>query len=311
MSKHIPVLLKEVIEILNPQPGEIAVDCTLGGGGHAEKLLETVGEEGMLIGIDTDNVAAKEFERRMDRKNAKIIVGNFSEVQELVQAQGVKSVDVVLFDFGISSDQLDNPERGFSFQADGPLDMRLNREEQERTAAYLINHASEEDLQKIIREFGEEFNARRIARAIVKRRKENLIQTTVDLFDLIKHALPAPLRFKSGDVARRTFQALRIAVNRELEVIEEGLKSAFKILSPGGRMAAISFHSLEDRIVKQYFQGLSRGCTCPPDFPVCVCGNSAEALVLTRKPLTASEEEIRSNSRVKSAKLRAIKKIAR
>lgn len=306
MTKHKPVLLKEVLEVLNPGPGEIAVDCTLGGGGHAEEILKKVSEEGFLLGIDADPNAVNNFNLK-NAKNAKAVQGNFKNIKEITSDVGLRTINVILFDLGFSSDQLDDSGRGFSFQASGPLDMRLNPS-QGITAAEILNRADEKELIEIIKNYGEEKNARRIAKAVVATRRIEPIKTTDEFFALIKKVLPAAVRFKAGDVARRTFQAFRIAVNNELEAIEKGLKEAFAVLSPGGRMAAISFHSLEDRIVKNYFNELAKGCICPPEFPVCICGHEAEALILTRKPITPTEEELKQNPRSASAKLRAIKK---
>lgn len=306
MTKHKPVLLKEVLQVLNPRPGEVTVDATLGGGGHSAEILKALGSKGFLLGIDADPKAVQNFNGKKI-KNAKAVQGNFKNIKQITNDSGLPAADIVLFDFGFSSDQLDDAERGFSFQNSGPLDMRLNPGEG-ITAEELLNRASEQELVDIIKNYGEEKNARRIARAIVKTRRQVPLKTTDQLFELIKHVLPGHLRFKAGDVARRTFQALRIAVNGELEAIETGLKQAFEILSPGGRLAAISFHSLEDRIVKTYFNELAKGCVCPPEFPVCVCGHEAEAMILTKKPITPSEDEIKLNPRSSSAKLRAIKK---
>src|SRR3989338_2328062 len=307
-SRHIPVFLNEEIKELDPKAGETALDATLGGGGHAEKLLSKVRTNGRLIVVDFDPEAIERFRSKHKQKNVVEIEGNFKDLESLTAERGIEKADVILFDFGLSSDQLDDPKRGFSFQKSGPLDMRLNRE-QGVTAANIVNNFSERELVLIIREYGEEKNAKKIAKGIVEARRIKLFETTDELFELIKRALPANLRFKAGDVARRTFQALRITVNDELKNIDKGIKAAFKILSPGGRMAAISFHSLEDRIVKKYFLDLAKDCVCPPEFPVCKCDRKAEAIILTPKAIRPTEEEIKINPRSNSAKLRAVRKL--
>lgn len=308
-SKHIPVLLKEVEEVLSPKRGETVIDATLGGGGHARRLLQLVGGEGFLLGIDADPETVERFKKIEKAKNVKVAVGNFENIKQIALENGIESVDVILFDFGMSSDQLDDPDRGFSFQKTGLLDMRYNQQAQEKTAADLVNQSSEQELIDIMSKYGEERNSKRIARAIVDRRKREEINHTDQLFGVIKKSLPSIVRFKAGDVARRVFQAFRIAVNNELGVIEKGLKEAFEMLSSGGRMAAISFHSLEDRIVKHFFNDLAKGCVCPPEFPICICDEESKVEILTPKPIVPSEDEIDNNPRSKSAKLRAIKKV--
>src|SRR3990167_2812570 len=292
---HIPVLLNEVITLLQPKAGDTVIDATLGGGGHAKAILKLIGPKGKLLGIDADPQAVENFNKHIGHKNAKAVQGNFREIKRLAEESAFDQTDAVLFDLGISSDQLDDPDRGFSFQKSGALDMRLDRAA-ERSAHGLINRLDENELSAIIREFGEERNAKKIARAIVVARKQKPVSTTDELFELIKLALPGAVRFKAGDVARRTFQALRIAVNRELEALPQGLKGAFSLLRPGGRMAVISFHSLEDRLVKNYFAELCRDCVCPPEFPVCICARRAEAKPITGKPVVPGEKEQKENT---------------
>ncbi len=306
---HIPVLLNEVLEILKPKAGDTVVDATLGAGGHAQALIKKIGNRGRFLGIDADPEAVARFNKLYGQKNVSAVQGNFRDIAEMVEQSGLKEVDAVLFDLGISSDQLDNPERGFTFQKTGWLDMRLNPKEEVWSAADLLANLPEQELIEIIKKYGEEKNAKRIARVIVAKRRVYPITTTTDLFELIKQSLPAPYRFKAGDAARRTFQALRIRVNNELQVIGQGLAGAFAVLKTGGRLAAISFHSLEDRILKNYFNELARGCVCPPDFPVCICGRSPQAKVLTPKPIRPTLNEQTLNPRSKSAKLRGILKL--
>jgi 16S rRNA (cytosine1402-N4)-methyltransferase len=309
-THHIPVLLQEVLQILNPLPGQTVVDATLGGGGHSERLLDAVGPHGRVIGIDADSVAIERTRQKFaDRPNFTALHGNFSNLAELLAEHDIKNINAILFDFGFSSDQLDNSERGFSFQNDGPLDMRLHQAEEIKSARDIVNNYTQEDLARIIKAYGEEINARGIARGIIIRRKNHPIETTAELFDTIKAALPGSVRYKAGDVARRTFQALRIETNKELDVIKTGLEQGFAALISGGRMAAISFHSLEDRIVKQYFASLKQGCICPPEFPLCRCGHEPQAQLLALKPIGAGIEELAENPRSASAKLRAIEKI--
>jgi 16S rRNA (cytosine1402-N4)-methyltransferase len=307
-SVHVPVLLKEVLSVLALRPGAVVIDATLGGGGHSRAMLQAIGPKGFLLALDADPVAADKYNAQAGA-NTKAVVANFSRLDEVAQLANLKPVDAILFDFGLSSDQLDDPARGFSFQQAGPLDMRLDQQAEKPTAADYVNRATLDELAQIIKAYGEEFNARRIARAITNQRKARPIATTAELFEIIKRTLPPGQRAKAGDVARRTFQALRIKVNNELEIISQGLRAGYHILGPGGRMVAISFHSLEDRIVKNYFLELARACTCPPQFPVCVCGGQAKAKNLTPKPILASLDEQKNNPRSQSAKLRAIEKI--
>jgi len=307
--RHIPVLLKEVLQVLDPKNGEVVLDATFGGGGHAQALLEAIGPKGFLFGLDADAQNIARQRAKFEAGNVKIAAGNFADLNRIASFNGWPGFDIVLFDLGLSSGQLDDPARGFSFQKSGLLDMRLDQKNQTVTARSLVNALTEAELAQTFKEYGEEKNAKRIARAIVARRALHPLNNTDELFDLIKVSLPAPVRFKAGDAARRIFQALRIKVNDELTVLAKGLAAGFEVLNAGGRLAVISFHSLEDRIVKVYFKELARGCVCPPEFPVCICGHEAQAKILTPDAKTASAAEQKENPRSKSAKLRAIKKI--
>lgn len=303
---HIPVLLRETIEALNIKPDGIYVDGTAGGGGHSQEIINRL-DSGTLIAIDQDPDAIKAVTKRFaGNANAKIVRANFSRMDEVVRSLGFDHVDGILLDIGVSSRQLDTPQRGFSFHCDAPLDMRMS---QEGTSAYdLVNTLPHGELARIIRMYGEEKFASSIAGAIVRQREKKPIETTLELAEIIKSGVPAAKR-RDGHPARKTFQALRIAVNGELDRLSQGLEAAFSLLNPGGRLAVITFHSLEDRIVKQYFAQLCIGCTCPKDFPVCVCGKKPQAKLWNKKPVEASEEEIRSNARSRSAKLRVLEKI--
>ncbi|MDP2932647.1 MAG: 16S rRNA (cytosine(1402)-N(4))-methyltransferase RsmH [bacterium] len=300
---HIPVLLKEVIEYLNPASGKIFIDATYGGGGHSKALLEKVGSEGKVLAIDADRGISE-----IKDKSLIFVRGNFKDLAEIAKSSGLRQVDGILFDLGLSSLELEDAGRGFSFSKDGPLDMRFDQTTG-RTAADIVNISSEQELRKIFEDFGEEHLSKRIARVILQERASHKPRTTRELFELIKKAVPASLRMRTGDVARRIFQSLRIAVNGELENLENALPQAFGLLKPGGRIVAISFHSLEDRIVKRYFLKLAKGCTCPPEFPQCICGKKPQARILTRKPVAALKQEVALNSRAKSAKLRAVEKL--
>ncbi len=303
---HIPVLLHETIEALNIRPDGIYVDGTAGGGGHSQEILNRL-SKGTLIAIDQDPDAVETVTKRFDgNANAKVARANFSQMDEVVRSLGFDRVDGVLLDIGVSSRQLDTPERGFSFRNDAPLDMRMS---QEGTSAHdLVNTLPHGELARIIRMYGEEKFASSIAGAIVREREKKPIETTLELAEIVKSGVPAAKR-RDGHPARKTFQALRIAVNGELDRLSQGLEAAFSLLAPGGRLAVITFHSLEDRIVKQYFAQLCTGCTCPKDFPVCVCGNKPQAKLWKKKPVEASEEELASNARSRSAKLRVLEKI--
>ncbi len=298
---HRPVLADEVVGLMAPVLPGVVVDATFGGGGHARRLLDEFGDDVTMIGIDRDPAALA---------NARdlglvAIQGNFSELSALVSSIVPSQISAVLFDFGVSSHQLDEPGRGFSYRNDGPLDMRMGPDA-EQSAAEVVNEWPEDRLTDIIRRFGEEPLARRIARAIVASRP---FQSTSQLSTVIAEAMPAARR-RVGHPARRTFQAIRIAVNGELEAVKRGLDQALEIIRPGGRVVAISYHSLEDRIVKRRFVSGATGCTCPPEMPVCGCGNTAELRILTRKAIRATPEEIAENNRARSAVLRAVEKVA-
>ena len=303
---HIPVLLRETIEALNIRPDGIYVDGTAGGGGHSQEILNRL-EKGTLIAIDQDPDAVETVTKRFEgNKNVKVARANFSQMDEVVRSLGFDRVDGVLLDIGVSSRQLDTPERGFSFHNDAPLDMRMSQEG--TSARDLVNTLPHGELARIIRMYGEERFASSIAGAIVREREKKPIETTLELAEIVKSGVPAAKR-RGGHPARKTFQALRIAVNGELDRLSVGLEAAFSLLAPGGRLAVITFHSLEDRIVKQYFAQLCTGCTCPKDFPVCVCGKKPQAKLWKKKPVEASEEELASNARSRSAKLRVLEKI--
>jgi len=304
---HKPVLLEETIDALNIKPDGIYVDGTAGGGGHSSEILKRLSPNGRLISIDQDPDAIEAVtERLKDYKNSIICKGNFSDVVSIVNSLGIESIDGIMLDIGVSSRQLDTPERGFSFHYDAPLDMRMS---QSGASAYdLVNQLSYEQLVKIISRYGEERFAKQITRAIIREREKQPIATTLQLAEIIKAAVPAAKR-REGHPARQTFQALRIAVNGELDRLEEGLQGGFELLKPGGRMAVITFHSLEDRIVKRAMAKWCTGCTCPKDFPVCVCGNKPKAELALRKPAEASEKELSENPRARSARLRAVTKL--
>ncbi|WP_073297288.1 16S rRNA (cytosine(1402)-N(4))-methyltransferase RsmH [Parolsenella massiliensis] len=311
--RHVPVMLGEVLRELDPKPGDIVCDCTLGGAGHTVELARRVAPDGLSIGIDQDDMAlaaaTERFEREVPQGRHLFLKGNFGDLDELLVKAEVPGVDCFLFDLGVSSPQLDIPERGFSYNEDAPLDMRMDPGKHTQTAAEVINTYDEADLARILSVYGDEKFAPRIAREIVRRRAKEPIQTTFELVDAIKAAIPAAARRHGGHPARKTFQALRIEVNHELEVLERGLEAAIRWLNPGGRVCVISYHSLEDRIVKHLFGEMSQGCTCPPDLPVCVCGHVPIIRVKTRKPLVASEEELERNPRARSAKTRAAVKL--
>ncbi len=303
---HIPVLLNETVDGLNIKENGIYVDGTAGGGGHSAEILSHL-KDGKLISIDQDPDAIRHVKERFkDNPNSIIVKGNFGDMKELLNARGVYSVDGVMLDIGVSSHQLDTSERGFSFHEDAPLDMRMSQ--QGLSAADLVNTLDYAELARIINNYGEEKFASSIAKNIVKAREEKRIETTLELAEIIKNSVPQKVR-RDGHPARKTFQALRIAVNRELEVLEKGLDGAFELLSKGGRLAVITFHSLEDRIVKQKMASWCVGCTCPKDFPVCVCGNKPKAKLVNRKPIVANEEELQLNVRSRSAKLRVCEKL--
>jgi 16S rRNA (cytosine1402-N4)-methyltransferase len=308
-TDHVPVLAAEVRELLAVRPGETVVDCTFGAGGHAELLAEDLDGRGKLVAIDLDPAVRAGFERfrRHARVQTRLLRGNFATVLAQLAGNGVE-VDAILVDLGVSSMQLDRPERGFSYATDAPLDMRMDPSAP-LSAKELVNESDERELATIFRRFGEERYASQIARAIGRRRKQQPITRTGDLVDVIKNAIPTPARFGDGHPAKRVFQALRIAVNDELGALESALPDAVRMLRPEGRLAVISFHSLEDRIVKRFLRDQARGCICPPDFPICVCGNEPVLRELTRKAVRPGAAELAANPRASSARLRAAVKV--
>jgi 16S rRNA (cytosine1402-N4)-methyltransferase len=304
-ADHVPVLADEVRELLAVRPGETVVDATFGAGGHARLLAEDLGGRGKLVAVDRDPGAKAYFDRLKAQAgvDVRFLRGDFAVVLTQLAANEVKA-DAILLDLGISSMQIDRPERGFSYATDAPLDMRMDPSS-ETTAAQIVNTRDERELVTIFRRYGEERFAAPIARAIVRRRSETPFTRTGELVDVIKLAIPTPARFGEGHPAKRVFQALRIAVNDELGQLEAALPAALEMLRPGGRLAVISFHSLEDRIVKRFFVEQARGCTCPPEFPVCVCGKEPTLRLLTRKPVRPGARETDANPRAASARLRA------
>jgi 16S rRNA (cytosine1402-N4)-methyltransferase len=308
-TDHVPVLADEVVANLDPRPGETIVDGTFGAGGHASLLASRLRGDGKLIAIDRDPTVAPFFERfrRETGVKARLHHGEFSTVLDQLAANGVR-VDIVLLDLGVSSMQLDRPDRGFSYAVDAPLDMRMDPSAP-YSARELVNDADERELADIFRRYGEERFARQIARAIVRRRGRQPFERTGDLVEVIKQAIPAPARFGEGHPAKRVFQALRIAVNDELGALERALPASLELLRPGGRLGVISFHSLEDRLVKQFLRREEQGCTCPPDFPVCVCGSQPTMRATPRRAIRPSAAEIARNPRAQSARLRVGTKV--
>ncbi len=308
--KHIPVLFHEIMDIMAPQPGEVFVDCTLGGGGHSRGFLERMGVDGTLIGIDQDTNALAAAKANLQEFGERVtyVHSNYNHLDEILNTYAPDGVDGILFDIGVSSHQLDEKDRGFSYMQDAPLDMRMNRE-QAFSAWEVVNTYSEEELHRIIKEYGEERWAKRIAQFIVEFRKEKPLETTGELVDIIKRAIPKGAREEGSHPAKRTFQAIRIEVNDELGVLSRTISVAAKHLRKGGRLGIISFHSLEDRIVKEQFRYLASDCICPPELPFCQCDKISEVKILTRKPIMATKEELDTNSRAKSAKFRAVEKI--
>ncbi len=306
-------MLSQVLAELDPKAGEVVCDCTLGGAGHSVELARRIAPEGLLIGIDQDDMALEAASERLAREvpeaEALILKGNFSQLDSLLVTAEVPGVDCFLFDLGVSSPQLDIPERGFSYNEDAPLDMRMDSGNSTLTAAEVINNYDKTDLVRILRMYGDERHAPRIAARIVAARSKTPITSTLQLAELVKSAIPAAARRTGGHPARKTFQALRIEVNHELDALEEGLNAAIRWANPGGRICVISYHSLEDRIVSHIFSEMSRGCTCPPDFPVCVCGNVPILHVRTRKALLASAGEVEGNPRARSALMRVAEKL--
>lgn len=307
--RHDPVLLQETIDSLKVDPDGIYVDGTLGGGGHASLLCSRLGDKGRLIGIDQDEAAIKAASRRLAPFGSRVTVirSNYAELPRILKELGIEKVDGIYLDLGVSSYQLDTPERGFTYREDAPLDMRMDRRKS-RTAADIVNTYSQQELYRVIRDYGEDKFARNIAKHIVMRREEKPIRTTKELADIIKAAIPAKMRAVGGHPAKQTFQALRIELNGELDVLTGSIDQMIEALKPGGRLAVITFHSLEDRIVKNRFRENERPCSCPPDFPVCVCGKKSRGRVITRKPIVPTKEEEEENRRSKSAKLRVFER---
>jgi len=306
---HHPVLAEQAVELLACSPGKLVVDATIGGGGHAELILRRIGPTGRLIGMDCDEYAIARVQRRFGAApNLTLVRENFREIAETLERFGEAEVDALLFDLGLSSFHLEKSSRGFSFAAEAPLDMRMDQR-LETTAADIVNGYSESELADILKKFGEEPKARRIAKAMVRQRSKGRIRTTTELADIVCNSVGRPSHRARIHPATRTFQALRIAVNAELENLEIALNDGISALAPGGRICVISFHSLEDRIVKGTFARLARGCVCPPEIPVCVCGKKPGLRILTSKPVRPSDEEIAANPRSRSAKLRAAEKL--
>lgn len=306
---HVPVLTHELLDLLDVRPESRVVDCTFGAGGHSSSCAERLGPQGLLVACDRDPVAREYYEKLRPtlKVPSRFCPGDFADVLLRLGFEGFTATHIYL-DLGLSSMQVDTEERGFSYSYDAPLDMRMDPA-LPRTAAQLVNEESEVELTRIFHEFGEERHGRRIARAIVARRAERPFARTADLVDTVKQAIPAPARFGSRNPARKVFQALRIAVNDELESLRRALPEALRILEPGGVLAVISFHSLEDRIVKDFFTSGARPCTCPPEFPVCICGKTPTLRILTTKPVTPGLHEVQVNPRSSSAKLRAARKL--
>lgn len=306
---HRSVLLNECIEALAIRPDGIYVDGTAGGGGHSSEIVKRL-ETGSLIAIDQDETAVAVVTQRLSPygERVRVVRSNFSEISRVCEELGIEAIDGLLLDLGVSSYQLDTPERGFSYQADAPLDMRMDK--RKSLSAYeVVNTYSQEALKKILFEYGEERFAPAIASAIVRKRAEKPIETTAELSNIIKYAMPPAAREGGHHPAKRSFQAIRIEVNAELDVIEPALRSAVSLLRPGGRIAVITFHSLEDRIVKQTFSDLVGGCTCPKNFPICVCGRKPTVKLISKKPILPSREELDENPRSRSAKLRVAEKL--
>ncbi len=307
---HISVLLEESVEMLRVVPDGVYADGTMGGGGHSSLICEKLSDAGCLIGIDRDTMAHEAATKRLESYSCqkRFFHRNFFEIKEILQEAGVSGLDGAILDLGVSSPQLDIPERGFSYHMEARLDMRMNRDA-ELDAYKVVNTYPEERLAEIIFAYGEERFARRVAAAIVKHRQEKPIETTTELSEIIKKAFPVSSRYGDKHPAKRTFQAIRIEVNSELEGLEKAIRDFVEVLKPGGRLAIITFHSLEDRIVKNVFSDLAKGCTCPKDFPVCVCGKLPVAKPVNRKPILAGEMELERNNRAHSAKLRVIEKL--
>ena len=306
--KHTPVLLAQTIDGLNIRPDGVYVDCTAGGGGHSSAIAERLSDKGRLISLDRDPDAVKAASERLAKfPNATVIHRNYSEMDKVLEELGIEAVDGILMDLGVSSHQLDEESRGFSYHSDAPLDMRMSQDGM--SAADIVNTFDEQQLAKIIFEYGEEKFSRRIASNIVRARENAPIETTLQLADIVRESVPQKAR-REKNPCKKTFQAIRIAVNCEFNHLSEGLDKAFASLKPQGRLAVITFHSLEDRLVKQRFAGWCKGCICPPDFPQCVCGRKPQGILVNRKPIEADEKELEYNNRSRSGKLRIIERSA-
>ena len=303
--KHKSVLLNETIDGLNIKPDGIYVDGTLGGGGHAYEVCRRLGEKGSIVGIDQDAAAIEAASARLKDFGEKVTIvrSNYCDMKSKLHELGIDKVDGIVLDLGVSSYQLDTAERGFSYRDDAPLDMRMDTR-QKMTARDIVNDYTEADLYRVIRDYGEDKFAKNIAKHIVQARAVKPVETTAELSEIIRASIPMKFQKKSGHPAKRTFQAIRIELNRELDVLRDSLDDMIDLLNPGGRLCIITFHSLEDRIVKSAFRKNENPCTCPPDFPVCVCGKKSKGSIITKKPILPSEEELEYNSRSKSAKLR-------
>ena len=307
---HTSVLLYETVDSLNIRPDGIYVDGTLGGGGHASLVLNRLGEQGRLIGLDQDADAIAAAGERLKEYGDRVTVirTNYENIKDALASQGISGADGIYLDLGVSSYQLDTADRGFTYREDdAPLDMRMDQRN-DKTAADIVNGYSEMELYRIIRDYGEDRFAKNIAKHIVKARQEKEIETAGELTEIIKAAIPAKVRATGGHPSKRTFQAIRIELNRELQVLEQSIDTMIDLLNPGGRLSIITFHSLEDRIVKNKFRENENPCICPPEFPVCMCGRKSKGRVVTRKPVLPSEEELAANKRSKSAKLRVFEK---
>jgi 16S rRNA (cytosine1402-N4)-methyltransferase len=307
---HTSVLLRESIEGLNIHPDGVYVDCTLGGGGHSQWICEALGEKGILVGIDQDDFALDYARRRLENYHCQryFVKSNFASLAKVLEGLHLFGIDGILYDLGVSSFQLDDDTRGFSYHHDGPLDMRMNQSA-DLTAEMVVNDYAPGELKKILFLYGEEKFAAQIVKAIVKAREVNRITSTLELSELIKRAYPPRERNKEKHPARKTFQAIRLEVNGELKILETALSQGLFALKPGGRMCVITFHSLEDRVVKHFFKEKANPCTCPPDFPQCVCGKKPELKIISRKPIAPGQDELANNRRARSAKLRIIEKL--
>ncbi len=308
-----PVLLEQVLKQLDPQSGDTVCDCTLGGAGHSVAMAARIAPDGLLIGIDQDDMALSAAQARLEREvpevATKLLKGNFGNLDELLVQAEVPGVDCFLFDLGVSSPQLDIPQRGFSYHEDAHLDMRMDPSNNTTTAAEVVNDYNEADLARILRTYGGEKHAKRIAHAIVRERAKEPVATTLRLAQIVREAIPARDRRQGGHPARKSFQAIRIEVNHEIDMLDQGLRAAIRWANPGARIAVISYHSLEDRVTKHVFHEMSQGCVCPPDLPVCACGHVPILAINTKKPLVASEDEVTANPRSRSALLRVATKL--